>query len=341
MKPILHILSNPYGTVNTNNRIDPFSMLTWKFIHHMTARGWPCIHYSTPGSQVDCMQVPCLDEIVPDQETNVIRYNERAAHEIALRKQPGDMILCFYGAGNGQAALAHPDCKIIEPVVCYNTKAVFAEFRVFGSYAHMHMFYGERGMLMNPSSFDAMIPNAITASEFDFSEHKDDYFLYFGRVIEHKGVQVAIQATEAAGKKLIIAGPGTLQSMGYLETPSHVTMMGLCDADQRRQLMSGARAILGPTIYVEPFGNMVAEGYMSGTPAITTDWGGFTDTVVQGVTGFRCREFREFVQAIDQIDRIDPHACRKWALDNYEDSVVHDKFDAYLEKIITKDFYRS
>jgi glycosyltransferase involved in cell wall biosynthesis len=152
---------------------------------------------------------------------------------------------------------------------------------------------------------------------------------------------VAIQATDAAGKKLIIAGPGTLQSMGYLETPSHVTMMGLCDADQRRQLMSGARAILGPTIYVEPFGNMVAEGYMSGTPAITTDWGGFTDTVVQGVTGFRCREFREFVQAIHQIDRIDPHACRKWALDNYEDSVVHDKFDAYLEKIVTKDFYRS
>jgi glycosyltransferase involved in cell wall biosynthesis len=251
------------------------------------------------------------------------------------------MILCFYGAANSRAALAHQDLKIIEPVVCYGTKAVFAEFRVFGSYAHMHMFYGERGMLMYPSSFDAMIPNAITASEFDFSEHKDDYFLYFGRVIESKGVQLAIRATEAAGKKLIIAGPGSLQSMGYQETPSHVTMVGLCDADQRRQLMSGARAILGPTIYVEPFGNMVAEGYMSGTPAITTDWGGFTDTVVQGVTGFRCREFREFVQAIDQIDRIDPHACRKWALDNYEDSVVHDKFDAYLEKIVTKDFYRS
>jgi glycosyltransferase involved in cell wall biosynthesis len=85
---------------------------------------------------------------------------------------------------------------------------------------------------------------------------------------------------------------------------------------------------------------MVAEGYMSGTPAITTDWGGFTETVVHGVTGFRCREFRDFVQAIDQIDLIDPYACRKWAMENYEDSVVHDKFNAYLEKIMTTNFYR-
>jgi glycosyltransferase involved in cell wall biosynthesis len=104
--------------------------------------------------------------------------------------------------------------------------------------------------------------------------------------------------------------------------------------------MKDAKAILGPTYYVEPFGNMVAEGYFAGTPAITTDWGGFTETVVQGVTGFRCREFKEFVDAINNIDKIDPAVCRQWAMDNYSEDVVHKKFDNYFKKILASDFYR-
>lgn len=335
----LHILSSPYSPVHTDNRIDPFSMLTWKFIHYMSKMGWKCIHYSVPGSQVDCEMVPCLDEIVADQDTNVVNYNNQAIIEIGKRKQPGDILLCFYGAAGKIAADAHADLKVVEPTICYQTSAIFAPYRVFGSYAQMHMFYGERGMLMNPAWFDTVIPNAISAHEFDYSEEKDDYFLYFGRVIETKGIHIAIQATEYTGKKLVIAGPGSLEYLGYPETPKHVVTLGLCNADQRRALMSKAKAILGPTYYIEPFGNMVVEGYMSGTPAITTDWGGFPETVQQGKTGFRCRDFKEFVDAINNIDSIKPKDCLDYALANYEDSVVHQKFDKYLKKIIQHNFY--
>ena len=104
--------------------------------------------------------------------------------------------------------------------------------------------------------------------------------------------------------------------------------------------MRDAQAIIGPTYYVEPFGNMVVEGYFSGTPAITTDWGGFTETVVHGVTGYRCREFRDFVKALKQIDLIDPKACRDWAWTHCEEESVHKRFDEYFKKIQAKDFYR-
>ena len=336
----LHILSSPYSTVNKNNRIDPFSMLTWKFIHYMTEMGWSCIHYSVPGTEVDCETVQCLDKICPDNDINVLMYNKRASYEIGLRKKPGDLVLCFYGSANQSAVQAHQDLKIIEPTICYGSSAVFAPFKVFGSYAQMHFTYGERGMLMNPSWFDTVIPNAISAHEFEYTEEKGDYFLYFGRVIETKGVSIAIQATEATGQKLVIAGPGSLEPLGYKEIPKHVTIVGLCDAETRKKLMSKAKAVIGPTHYVEPFGNMVVEGYMSGTPAITSDWGGFPETVVQGVTGFRCREFKEFVSAIQNIDKIKPIDCLNYALANYEDSVVHKKFDDYLKRIIALDFYR-
>jgi len=336
----LHILASPYDAVNINRRDDPFSILAYKFMRHMEQYGWKCVHYGVPGTEVPCEMVQCLDSRSGHGPTDSKIYNDRAGAAIAARKQAGDMILCYHGWENKGACELNPDLRAVEHSIGYETKAVFAPFRAFTSQAQMHMFYGERNMLMSPSWFDTVIYNAISKDEFDYTEDKDDYFLYFGRVIPAKGVNIAIQATEAAGKKLIIAGRGTLADMGYSSTPSHVTLAGLCDAEQRRKLMSKAKAILGPTTYVEPFGNMIVEGYMSGTPAITTDWGGFTETVINGLTGFRCREHRQFVEALERIDEIKPRNCYDWALNNCEDQVVHSQLDIWLRKVQEFNYYR-
>jgi glycosyltransferase involved in cell wall biosynthesis len=336
----LHILSSPYSPVHPDNRVDAFSIAVFKFIKHMTRLGWNCLHYGINGCQVECETVICLDALAADNAKNIKLYNQNAAFEIAKRKKAGDFVLCFYGDENKEAAEFNKDLKVIEPSIGYSANAVFAPYRVFVSYAQMHYYYGMKGMLMNPSWNDAVIYNAISADEFDYTEEKDDYILYFGRVVESKGLHIAIQATEAAGKKLVIAGPGNLNELGYSSIPSHVTIAGVCNVEQRRKLMSKARAIIGPTYYLEPFGNMIAEGYMSGTPAITSDWGAFAENVVHGVTGFRCREFREFVDAIHNIGSINPSDCRDWAMKNCEDSVVHAKYDQYLKKIQAGNFYR-
>ena len=306
----------------------------------MTALGWRCVHYGVVGCQVDCETVICLETLHQNNLENIKEYNINAAQEIARRKQPDDFVICFYGDENKHAAESNNDLIIVEPSIGYSPNAVFAPYRVFVSYAQMHYYYGLRGMIMTPSWNDAVIYNPITASEFDYTIKKDDYILYFGRVVEEKGLHIAIQAAQATGKTLVVAGPGDLKYLGYTDIPQHVEVVGVCDVNQRKQLMSKARAIIGPTYYLEPFGNMIAEGYMSGTPAITTDWGGFTENVVHGVTGFRCREFRDFVDAINNIDRIESRNCLEWALQNCEDTVVHFKHDQYLKKIQARNFYR-
>lgn len=338
--PTLHILSCPYSPVHVNNRIDPFSIAVYKFIKHMTALEWNCIHYDIEGSCSPCETVRCLETIHENNDHNIREYNANAAIEISKRKKPDDIILCFYGDENKIAAEYNNDLKIVEPHIGYSAQAVFAPYRVFCSYAQMHYYYGRMNMLLNPSWFDAVIYNAITESEFEYEEIKDDYFLFFGRIIEEKGIHIAIQATEAAGKKLILAGPGSLTNLGYQSIPKHVELVGLCNVEQRKLLMKQAKAIIAPTYYLEPFGNMIAEGYMSGTPAITSDWGGFNENVVNGTTGFRCREFKEFVHAINNIDSIDNKNCKIWAMNNCEDSIVHLKYNQYLEKLQHLNFYR-
>jgi glycosyltransferase involved in cell wall biosynthesis len=338
--PTLHILSNPTGPVHILNRTDPFSIAVIKFIDNMQLLGWNCIHYGISGCEVNCETVICLNTIYENRNACIDTYNRKAASEIKSRKKAGDMIMCFHGWENRVAAEANSDLPIVEPSIGYDTKAVFAPYRAFVSYAQMHLFYGERGMLMTPSWFDAVIPNAFSPNEFEFSSTKKDYILYFGRVIENKGLNIAIQATKQSGHKLIVAGPGSLADMGYTEVPNHVQEFGVANAEQRKILMRDATAIIGPTYYVEPFGNMVAEGQFSGTPSITTDWGGFIDTVIHGTTGFRCREFKDFVNALKNIDQISPQVCRDWAMTHYTEDIVHKQFDEYFKKILTKNFYR-
>jgi glycosyltransferase involved in cell wall biosynthesis len=328
----IHVLVNPRNPTGLMNRVDPFAVHAYKYIKHLS-KHYEMVHYGIPGAQVDCEHVD-----IDTAPVEVRLFNERAGAQIRQRASDNDIIVSFYGVDNKLACDMNPNCKVVEPSIGYRANGVFAPYRVFTSYAQMHMFYGERGMLMNPSWFDDVIGNPFTISEFEYSEKKEDYFLYFGRVVEEKGVHLAIQATEKLGKKLIIAGPGSLENLGYSKIPDHVEMYGVADAEQRKQLMKNAKCLLGLTYYVEPFGNMIIEANLSGTPVITTDWGAFPEIVLEGDTGYRVRDFKSLLNAMENIDKIDPWECREWGL-TFSDEQIHNLHHKYLQRVIKNQFY--
>jgi hypothetical protein len=47
----------------------------------------------------------------------------------------------------------------------------------------------------------------------------------------------------------------------------------------------------------------------------------------------------DFVQAVEDIPKIRNQDCRDWAMKNYSESVVHQKFDRHLQYISSKNFY--
>lgn len=349
MKPRLHILANPHGITDLTYRMEPFNIAVSKMIVNMTQRGYQVLHYGHELSQVACENIPVVhsSEVFPRGEDALFEHNSsvvkifcrRAREQLLIRYQPGDLVLCFYGTDQQAAVQGIPGMIVVEPSIGYRTECVFAPYRVFTSYAQMHYYYGQNNMLLSPSWNDAVIPNAFTPEEFTYSDKKKDYLLYLGRISADKGIDLAIQMAKHHNKQLIIAGPGNLSALNYTTIPDHVSMFGYANVEQRRQLLRDAQALIAPTHYIEPFGNIVVEAHLSGTPTITTDWGGFADNNVQGVTGFRCRTFKEFVDALEQVPTIKSQDCRDHAVKNYSEAVVHDQFDRYFQQLTAQDFY--
>jgi glycosyltransferase involved in cell wall biosynthesis len=141
-------------------------------------------------------------------------------------------------------------------------------------------------------------------------------------------VDIAIEVTQEIGAPLIIAG----QCPDGRQFPDHVRFVGSADRQQRRELMANARAAFCPSLYLEPFAGVSIEMLLSGTPIITTDWGSFTENNINGVTGYRCRTHRQFVDAARNIDRIKPQACRKFAEQFLLENIAP-RYEQYFESV--------
>jgi glycosyltransferase involved in cell wall biosynthesis len=261
-------------------------------------------------------------------------FNVNAIRAIRERRQPGDFLLCTMGTY--QRPIADVDYGahlwVVEPGIGY--EGIFAPFRAFESYAWMHYMYGRTGQL-DGGWYDAVIPNYFDPADFPVVERKSDYALYLGRLIQRKGVEIAAQVTRAAGLRLIVAGQGRLvnaaEALDLQQT--HVEFVGSVGPRDRAALLGDAQMLFAPTYYVEPFGGVAVEAQMCGTPVITTDWGAFSETVLHGVTGYRCRTFDEFVWAARNVHRLRPADCRYWALANYSMERIQSMFHEFFSRI--------
>jgi glycosyltransferase involved in cell wall biosynthesis len=337
-------------------------MKVFNFCKMMHGRGHTVFHYGTEGS--DC---PCTEHVytlslaeqqgffagkdwtkdLADSAWDASKphwslANERAAVEILRRSSRGDFV-CLIG-GTCQAPIARqvePEgLMAVEYGIGYN--GTFARFRVFESYAHMHRLYGASSGDPDGNFYDAVIPNYYDPEDFPFCPRKGDYFLYMGRLVNRKGVVIAVEAARAAGARLLLCGQGVREVKGNeivtgdrTYTGDHLEFVGFADVRRRAELMGHARGVFVPTIYVEPFGGVNVEAQLCGTPVLTSDWGAFTETVLHGVTGYRCRTLEQFVWAARNVHRLEPKVIRERALALYGLDRVAGMYEEYFGMLQT------
>lgn len=256
------------------------------------------------------------------------KFNGKVIAEISKRIEQKDFI-CIIG-GHAQKPIADffPNHISVEYGIGYS--GTFAKYRVFESYAWMHSMYGgwKDPTSANGNFFDTVINGYLEPEMFPFQPKKEDYYLYVGRMIDRKGVDIASEVCQELGVKLIMAGPGN-------EIPSYGEYIGPIGPEERAKLMGGAIATFAPTKYVEPFGNVVIEAQACGTPTITTDWGAFTETNINGLTGFRCRTFDEFCRAAEDVKSLDYKAIHERAVKLYSVDTMKYEYDKYFRRLLS------
>lgn len=260
------------------------------------------------------------------QDPHWVYMNNNAIKEINKRINKKDFIGIIGGTCQKMIADAFPNNFSVEYGIGYS--GVFSRFKVFESYAHMHFVSGWY-QNDNGDFYSTVIPNYYDVDEFPFSEETDDYYLFIGRLIDRKGYSIAQQVCEKLGKRLIVAGQGDFSGYGEY--------VGVVGVEERGRLMSKAKAVFVPTTYLEPFGGVHAEALLCGTPVITTNFGVFTETVVNGENGYRCDTFRDFLRAVEKIDKFNINKklkIQKNAQKRFSTNEVAKTYDAYFSRLM-------
>jgi len=325
----IHVLGLPHTITNEDFVACAYTQKAWKFCKMMAGRGHTIYHYGHEDSDtmadedVTVITNEVWKEVygTHDYRSKWFKYDmndkayqtfyRNAIREIDKRKQPGDIILPFWGAGVRPICDAHPDLLTIEPGIGY-AGGHWAPYKIFESYAIYHAYCGLHNVgTCAQSNYDIVIPNYFDLDQFEYQEEKEDYFLFLGRVYTGKGVHIAQQVCEAAGVKLKVAGQLDPSYENY-EWPDHVEFVGYAGVEERKELMKNAKGSFLASQYLEPFGGVQIENLLAGTPTISSDWGAFTENNIEGVTGYRCRTFEDYVRAVKNIQegKIKPADCR-------------------------------
>jgi glycosyltransferase involved in cell wall biosynthesis len=223
------------------------------------------------------------------------KFRRNTTKLISAIKKPDDFLLLSQGYYQKPIADAVGLYLTCEPGIGY--RGSYTKFRAFESSYIMNFTYGSEHPResINGNYYDRIIPNYFDLNDFKFEARpKGDYLLYMGRIIPRKGVETAMKVAEALKMKLLIVGQGNIRDIGYNYT--NIEVRPSVGIEERKEIMANALVTLTPSLYLEPFCGVAVESMLSGTPVVSTNFGAFTDTVLDGVSGYKCDTLRDFVE---------------------------------------------
>jgi glycosyltransferase involved in cell wall biosynthesis len=189
------------------------------------------------------------------------------------------------------------------------------------------------------------IHNCVELQRYDFraTVADDAPLVFLSRVERIKGAHLAIKAARKSGQRLLLAGnhetTGENDRYWHEEIAPHlgrdgIEYVGPVDDHQKNELLGGARAMIVPVQWDEPFGIVFAESLACGTPVISCPRGALSEVVREGREGFLCRTVEEMAAAVGRTVQLDRAACRRRAEEAFSAEGIGDRYERLYRKLI-------
>jgi glycosyltransferase involved in cell wall biosynthesis len=185
-----------------------------------------------------------------------------------------------------------------------------------------------------------VVHHGVPVDDYVFSDEKEDYVAFLGRLVPCKGPHLAIEAARIAGIRLKLAGEIQPQFRDYWDTRvrpqidgRQIEYVGEADRPLKNALLSRARALLFPIEWEEPFGLVMIEAMACGTPVLAFAGGAVEEVVRDGVNGWICRDVADMAARISSIG-VEPQSCRDYAGAEFSVERMADQYlDVYAQAI--------
>ncbi len=328
---VFHCLSIPYAPTRKEISLCAFVQKVYKFCDEMTKRGHTVYHYGHENSKVNCTEHITVtnDDILKRSYGNLNHwkqegfdqnvqteafqiFNDNCILEIQKRfKNENEFILCWFGYGHLKCAEYFKNKAIvIEPSIGYDS--MFAPIKIFETKSQLHKMHGLAQTIVDFEREYVVYPG-FDPNDFEYKTSKSNVSLFLGRIIPEKGAGLVYNICNHIKQEIIFAGPNIMK----LQDTKYCKFIGFVEPNKRKELLSNAKFLFAPSLFIEPCNWTVIEAQFSGTPTITTDFGGFTETVSQLKTGFRCFDSQSMIHSIFNINAIDPSECYKNAINKF------------------------
>src|SRR3990172_1489614 len=186
-----------------------------------------------------------------------------------------------------------------------------------------------------------VIHHGLQAERYPFQPAGQDYVAFIGRFAPYKGPLVAIEVARRAGLRLRIAGDVHDVDRAFYEQhlvprlhTSDIEYLGPANHQQKVELLGHARATLFPISWEEPFGLVMIESMLCGTPVIAFARGSVPEIIDEGVTGYVVHDADEMLMRLDDAARLDRARIRQHAVKRFGIDRMVDEHLAYYHSLI-------
>jgi glycosyltransferase involved in cell wall biosynthesis len=130
----------------------------------------------------------------------------------------------------------------------------------------------------NPGNAEERLPDEGNAARLEeFLAGDAPTVVYFGKLIEQKGVQVLLDAMQTLDARLVVVGFGPYRAQLEAMAPERTLFTGPLDHRHLVHLLPLATATVGPSVFPEAFGMVAAEAAAAGSPPVVARHSGLAE----------------------------------------------------------------